>query len=332
MAKFGIDKKGYNPSEVDDYINKMYLKYEDKLREQRDRVVTLKKEVESLNSRLANYENKDEQISKALIYAVEKAEQIETNAKNVYNLEIKRINALYERWEELLLEVEKHCPEVNANGYINSLMEDFKASIQEVSKTGLTLNTKSIKDEIKRTSDQFIKNILNKMSYAVNQKPVEIVEPVKPKKELLSKPIPQRVQAKQTTKQTAETKQNVENVRADVVKSEPVKTPETKSVGTISSISERLKRLNLINRAPSVKVKKEESLADKYLNSDDDIQINAYAKNFTKKKLEKSKAGSPFNFIEYPEPNETGFDLKDALNPKEDLDEIMKAFDFFDNE
>jgi hypothetical protein len=31
----------------------------------------------------------------------------------------------------------------------------------------------------------------------------------------------------------------------------------------------------------------------------------------------------------YPKPNETGFDLEDALNPKEDLEEIMKAFDFF---
>ncbi len=30
-------------------------------------------------------------------------------------------------------------------------------------------------------------------------------------------------------------------------------------------------------------------------------------------------------------PNESGFDLKEAVNPKEDLDEIMKAFDFYNN-
>ncbi len=30
-------------------------------------------------------------------------------------------------------------------------------------------------------------------------------------------------------------------------------------------------------------------------------------------------------------PNETGFNLKEAINPKEDLDEIMKAFDFFND-
>ena len=28
---------------------------------------------------------------------------------------------------------------------------------------------------------------------------------------------------------------------------------------------------------------------------------------------------------------ESGFDLKEALNPKEDLDEIMKAFDFYND-
>ena len=33
-----------------------------------------------------------------------------------------------------------------------------------------------------------------------------------------------------------------------------------------------------------------------------------------------------------PEVNETGFDLKEAINPKQDLDEIMKAFDFFEPE
>lgn len=30
-------------------------------------------------------------------------------------------------------------------------------------------------------------------------------------------------------------------------------------------------------------------------------------------------------------PNETGFDLKEAVNPTEDLDEIMKAFDFYND-
>lgn len=61
-----------------------------------------------------------------------------------------------------------------------------------------------------------------------------------------------------------------------------------------------------------------ENLADQFL-KDDSLEHNAYANIITSK----------INAI--PEANETGFDLKEAINPKEDLDEIMKAFDFFNN-
>lgn len=347
MAKFTVDKKGYNIQEVDEYINKMYLKYEDKLAEQKDRVVALKNEVEALNERLENYVNKDEQISKALIFAVEKAEQIENNAKNVYNLEIKRVNALYSRFEDLLLEIEKEYPKINKNGYLNSLMEDFKANIDEVSKTGLTLNTKTIKGQLKQNSDQFIKNILNKMDYVVNSAPVQVLEekpkakkekPEKPEKVEKSEKVesvisqkPSKVETKkpETTQSKIETP--VAPLKPEVAKQEVKEAVQpNKSYSTITSINERLQRLNLISKNTNLKTKKNESLAEKYLNSDEDVKLNAYSKNFAKRKLEKTN--SPFDFMQYPEPNESGFDLKDALNPKEDLDEIMKAFDFFDGD
>ena len=261
MANFNIDKKGYNQEEVDDYINKLYLKYEEKLRQQKDRVSALRNEVETLNARLANYVDKDEQISKALLYAVEKADQIENNAKNVYNMEIKRINALYSRWEDLLLEVEKTCPGVNQNRYINSLMEDCKASITEVSKTGLTLNTKSIKEDLKNNSDQFIRNILNRMDYVVNSAPQNVVVQKRTKttaprvtvtpKTPESKPTPVK-----TTIRTKTTTVKSENKQSN---------EQPKSYSSISSINERLKRLNLISRtSPVPSVKKNESLADKF--------------------------------------------------------------------
>jgi hypothetical protein len=68
-----------------------------------------------------------------------------------------------------------------------------------------------------------------------------------------------------------------------------------------------------------------DSLVDKYLTvnnvESEAFFNNAYAKQLTKKKRK-----------DYPEPNATGFDLKQALNPTEELSEIMKAFDFFDND
>lgn len=65
-----------------------------------------------------------------------------------------------------------------------------------------------------------------------------------------------------------------------------------------------------------------ENLADKFL-SEDSEPNNAYANIITSK------------VRAVPDVNESGFDLKEAINPKEDLDEIMQAFDFYhgdDNE
>ena len=60
----------------------------------------------------------------------------------------------------------------------------------------------------------------------------------------------------------------------------------------------------------------QENILDKFLSEEDDKQ-SEYASIITNKS----------NKI--PEVNETGFDLKEAVNPKDDLEEIMKSFDFF---
>lgn len=374
MAKFNIDKKGYNPEEVDEYINNLYLKYEDKLAEQKDRVIALKNEVESLNEKLNSYAGKDEQISRALIYAVEKSEQIENNAKSVYNLEVKRINNLYARWEELLLEIESKYPDVNKNRSIKAQLNEFKEIVSDINSKSLTFNSKSIKDELRANSDNFIKNILNRMDYVVNSKPLTIAES-KPKKQ--SKPVSNKnvegenknpainnlsdrikkveqkpvaeVKVAEEPKKVVLPKKSFElkvkpeptemepqhkplpkksfELKSEVVKTEkpqPKQDNVPKSMLAMSSISSRLSKL-------TGNSKNAKGGAEKFLNSDEDLEINAYSKNFAKKKLEK-KNTSPFNYMTYPEPNESGFDLKEALNPKEDLDEIMKSFDFFDED
>lgn len=60
-----------------------------------------------------------------------------------------------------------------------------------------------------------------------------------------------------------------------------------------------------------------ESPAEKFLQTGE-TENNAYAKILNHK--------NPNDL--YPEPNESGFDLKEAVNPKSDLEEIMKAFNF----
>ena len=66
MVKFDIDKKGYDIEQVENYINTLSLKYEEKLAEQKDRVFTMRNELDVLKNRLEAYQNKDKQISQAL--------------------------------------------------------------------------------------------------------------------------------------------------------------------------------------------------------------------------------------------------------------------------
>lgn len=63
-----------------------------------------------------------------------------------------------------------------------------------------------------------------------------------------------------------------------------------------------------------------ETLADKFLT--EDVKDDARYANFMSKAIGQEGLETP---------NESGFDLKEAVNPKDDLDEIMKSFDFFLN-
>lgn len=303
MSKFSLEKKGYNTEQVDDYINNLFLKYEEKLAEQKDRVQTLKIKLSQSEEQLNRYIEKDKQISKALVYAVEKADEIESGAKKIYELEIKRVRLLYKRWEELLLEVESKYPQINNNSYIHSLIETFKDSIEDVLAQNFNLSggvtSSTIKSNLKEKGDNYIKNILNKMDYAFSE-------------------------PKQTDK-----KPNTV-ISEEVRKSEIKKLNLSDVVQSHSEENSRMKAINNeLNKISNQKTKSAVSPIDEFLNSelDDEFANNAYAKSFKKKK---TKQPSPFNYA-YPTPNESGFDLEEALNPKEDLLEIMKTFDFFND-
>ena len=267
MAKFDINKKGYDVEQVDNFINKLSLRYEEKLSEQKDRVFSLKNELAVMEERLDTYREKDKQISQALIYAVEKAEQIEGNASKLYDLEVKRLRLLYKQWEELL-------QRIISDGMSKDLSSEvikFNKTIAEVLEQNTRIGGNMIRKDLHKNSDNYIRNLLNKMDYAINEKPKQ---PASKSSSILSN------MSNETEK---------ENAR-------------------IIDLSGKLDKITAKGSTSS-------SMADDYLNSDDDTPSSLFARTITRK--------NP------PKKQESGFDLEDALNPKEDLDEIMKAFDFF---
>lgn len=262
MVKFDIEKKGYDIEQVENYINTLSVKYEEKLAEQKDRVFTMRNELEVLKNRLEAYQNKDKQISQALYYAVEKAGQIENSARKLYDLEIKRVNILYERWGIIIEELEKSYGRENLSDNIIKMLDDFKNGLNSVMAQNNNIANSNIKQELKENSDNYIKNLLNKMDYVINDKPKKKSEPK-------------------------------ENKKKDDEK---------------SNIGSRLKILSS---------KLDGKSAENYLNDEKELETSAYSKNFFNIKHAK---------------NDSGFNLEEALNPKEDLEEIMKAFDFFNTD
>ena len=161
MVKFDIDKKGYDIEQVENYINTLSLKYEEKLAEQKDRVFTMRNELDVLKNRLEAYQNKDKQISQALYFAVEKAEQIENSARKLYDLEIKRVNILYERWRVLIDQLEQSYGGKSIDPQISKMMDELKNGLDSVMAQNNNIANSNIKQELKENSDNYIKNLLN---------------------------------------------------------------------------------------------------------------------------------------------------------------------------
>ncbi len=86
----------------------------------------------------------------------------------------------------------------------------------------------------------------------------------------------------------------------------------------LNGLEEKSTMIKPIFEARIEKGEKYESLLDKFLTQDSEPD-SAYANKLTAK------------IATLPEANESGFDLKEAVNPKDSLETIMKSFDFFNN-
>ena len=253
-------------AEFDKQINLIKQEYEQKLQEQKERILQLREENNSLNLKLNSYSIKDESISRALVLAVEKAKELENSSKNLYELEIQRIRILYNRWEKLLNLIVKKYPNVKAINEINNLITEFNESITQTINSAFVVRPEEDKT--------YVKTLLNRMSgYVSSRVPTGI------------QPTPQPL--------------------------EKLKVQEPSDI----------KRFNE-NQKPTML-----NLVDKFLNDNNGEELStAYAKKIApilNQKIEEK--------IENYMKNKTdeGFDLSEAVCPKETLEDIMKAFDFY---
>ena len=169
---------------------------------------------------------------------------------------------LYKEWNDLVSKILLE----NISNSTKSDIDNFNGTINEVLEQNNRISGNVIRKDLHKNSDNYIRNLLNKMDYAINEKP-----------------------------------------------------KQTSSKSTLASMSAETERENariidLSGKLDSIKVKGKGNMAENYLNSEEE-ESSVFSRAITRKGEKKKKT--------------EGFDLEDALNPKEDLDEIMKAFDFF---
>lgn len=291
MEKFSSEKNGYKKSEVDSYMSKMSADYEKKLTEQKMRISDLKREMEITKQQLNAFKERNSNISDALVVAVETAKQIENSSKNIYELEIKRVRSLYDKWKSFLDDFMKKYPNLRSKYDTELLLKVFEEDINNI----LEVNRKSIQKKeaiAMQTSEELdtntigLKMLLNKMNN-VNSSNI---------------PLPSKKLEKGDMKVVRKQKPSDETLakyQVDLSFEEEEK-----------RLSGKIKPISNIEKNDEY-----ENLVDSFLKSDDDDYENAYSKIL----LEKQKNDN--------------FDLKEAVTPTEDLEEIMKSFSFYpDNE
>ena len=287
--QFNSEKNGYSRQEVDKYIDSLRCEYERITGEQKIRISDQKREIDVLINELKNYKTKNSNISDALVVAVETAKQIELSSKNVYDLEIKRVRALYTRWENFLNDLMKKYPELEEKYDKKKLLEEFSKSIDAViEKNGVDT---TLENESKSIG---LRNLITKMGGLTTKNVVQI------KRNNIEQP---SVKA-QKAAQDELFESSKENGLNDVEENNSFET-------RVSNFENKIKPISKIKMDTQDNF---ESLVDKFLNDDTETsQENAFSKEIIRKK------------------QESGFDLKEALNPTEDLLEILKDFDFYDD-
>ncbi len=259
-------------------------------------IAELKLENQRQSAELLKYESQAFSISNAIIEADLAAKKIIENSKIEYSLEISKIKALYSKWSGMLNDLLDLHPKLKKDYSEEYILESFRRAIEEA------MGLKAKRVEVKKTrSKEDIRSILKKM----NNEPMKSNKPanfsvnnlssattsVHLEKKLLSRKEKPSTEASEKLKLSAE--MNREKMRVDGLK------PKIRPIFDIDEDNDG----------------RYEDLVDKFLNDvsmGEDRKAPYAAKNTYAKK-------------------DNGFDLQQAVTPKDSLEEIMKSFNLLDD-
>ncbi len=133
----------------------------------KDEIAILKAKIEEqkdninkLNEQIKAYQAKEQSISSAIIFAVERNNQLENSRRKLYELDLQRSRLLYMRLEQVLNSLYEKYPELKKDSKLKSMAEKFKNAVYSNSKSETSTDIKDNKENpIKKLLDNVVKYI-----------------------------------------------------------------------------------------------------------------------------------------------------------------------------
>ena len=125
------------------------------------KVQELQATIQELNKTIEAYKAKEESISSAIVFAVERSNQLEASRKKLYQLDIQRSRLLYMRMEQVLAELFARHPELKKDSRLSDTSEKFRQAVYSQSDLNNTENSIPTANTKEDPIRKLLNNIIN---------------------------------------------------------------------------------------------------------------------------------------------------------------------------
>lgn len=147
MYKFDTVKKGYDKVQVDNYINREIDSYKQTISDKNMRISELLHQNNNLNKQIDEFKLREDNVNKALITAIEKAQEMEMLVKKSYNIELERLRIWRDKWISYAEKSKKTVGFNSVKGEVIGVLSTLENELIERINQGITLNTQVVLNE-----------------------------------------------------------------------------------------------------------------------------------------------------------------------------------------
>lgn len=164
MYSFDIVKKGYNKVQVDSYIAKETDSYKQTIADKNMRISELLHLNNNLNKQLDEYKMREDNVNKALITAIEKAQEMEMLVKKSYNIELERLRIWRDKWTSYAEKCKGIVGFNSLKGEVIGVLSVLENELIERIDKGIALNTKAGLNEAEEQYSKEVARIQSKQN------------------------------------------------------------------------------------------------------------------------------------------------------------------------